>query len=774
MPAGASGGLPDSGADFPSTAGVDTGMDIIVPVYAGEEETFRCLESVIRTVSPLTTRVLVINDHSPEPALNRRLAGYCRDHADLVDYTVNPRNLGFAGTVNAGMSRHPDRDVILLNSDTVVSGDWVARLVRHARSAPDIGTVSPLSNNAAICSFPLSCADNPLPDGLSEEEIDAAAARVNAGRAVSAPTTVGFCMLIRRACLNQVGFFDEETFGRGYGEENDFCMRAGAFGWRHVLAADVFVRHDGGVSFGAEQHPRQIAALKLMQRRHPAYQRQVYRHIADDPAREDRLALRIECVRTSPLPKILMVTHGMGGGIEQHVGELCDLHDGRFIPAVLRFAENGALCLRFGADLRGDALHFPPLTDGTARHPLIHLLRYTGVSRIHFHWVGEGGRSLMTLPGRTGLPYDITLHDYDLTTDDASGMISPILTDAGGVFHPPKPAAPNSRALAFLRRADRVISPSRAAADLFCFWAGGPEILPGLRIIPHPDGERDTPYPPVKIPVRGPAPSAGKRPLRIVVLGALSREKGADLLDACARDAVRRKRPLRFHLIGFAWRRLHRAVRCTGPYENDDLQELIEKNNPDLIWFPARCPETWSYTLSAALNSGWPVAASDTGAFPERLAGRPLSWVNPLAWGPDQWNTFFETIPAEMDQAARDHHLSGRGAAAIPWPDQAGPSSDPAFYRKTYLAGAAHGTGFSPETLSFPRAISGDWAAEKLKRYTVRKPMVSRKEKILIILNRVRIHPVFGRFTDWIPHRVQRAVKRWFSRRPLHEIQGGR
>ena len=58
-------------------------------------------------------------------------------------------------------------------------------------------------------------------------------------------------MYIRRAALADIGLFDAEAFGRGYGEENDFCLRASARGWRHLLACDTFVYHEGAVSFGA-------------------------------------------------------------------------------------------------------------------------------------------------------------------------------------------------------------------------------------------------------------------------------------------------------------------------------------------------------------------------------------------------------------------------------------------------------------------------------------------------------------------------------------------
>ena len=59
-------------------------------------------------------------------------------------------------------------------------------------------------------------------------------------------------MYIRRAALTEVGYFDAERFGLGYGEENDFCLRATALGWHHHIACDTFVYHTGSVSFGAK------------------------------------------------------------------------------------------------------------------------------------------------------------------------------------------------------------------------------------------------------------------------------------------------------------------------------------------------------------------------------------------------------------------------------------------------------------------------------------------------------------------------------------------
>ncbi|MDP2056498.1 MAG: glycosyltransferase, partial [Thiobacillus sp.] len=184
---------------FPDPAGV---VDVIVPVYRGFEETRRCIESVLKAHCTTPFELVLIDDASPEP----ELASYCASLGNQMGVTVlaNARNLGFVGSVNRGMSLHPDRDVVLLNSDTVVANDWLDRLRRCAYSQADIGTATPFSNNATICSYPVFCADNAMPAGIGLAELDSLFARVNAGEHVEIPTAIGFCVYIRRACLNQV------------------------------------------------------------------------------------------------------------------------------------------------------------------------------------------------------------------------------------------------------------------------------------------------------------------------------------------------------------------------------------------------------------------------------------------------------------------------------------------------------------------------------------------------------------------------------------------
>ncbi len=278
--------------NFPDPADM---VDVIIPVYAGFEETRRCIESVLKAHCATAFELVLIDDASPEP----ELVVYCESLRNRPGVTllVNQRNLGYVETVNIGMRLHPDRDVVLLNSDTEVADGWLDRLQKCVHSAPDIATATPFSNYATICSYPVFCADNAMPPDVSLAELDRLFARVNAGAHVDIPTAVGFCMYIRRPCLAQVGLFDAEQFGRGYGEENDFSRRAAKAGWRNVLCADTFVFHAGGVSFGTERATLAPAAAEALSRLHPEYAELVQRFVAEDSPAKFRRAVDMGLVR---------------------------------------------------------------------------------------------------------------------------------------------------------------------------------------------------------------------------------------------------------------------------------------------------------------------------------------------------------------------------------------------------------------------------------------------------------------------------------------------
>ena len=264
--------------------------DIVIPVYGEAATALSCLDSVLATVRA-PHGIIVVDDASPDPALRRALDTLAAD--GRIRLIRHARNSGFPASVNDGVAAAAGRDVVLLNSDTLVPPGWLERLRDAAYLATEIGTATPLSNHASILSYPGPQGSNPEPDRDATLRLDAIARRANDGTVVDIPVGVGFCMYVRRDCIDAVGPFRAEIFAQGYGEENDFCMRARHLGWRHVAVPGLFVAHLGGASFGqagggqAARH-LQMRNEKLLNRLHPGYDRLITAFIRADPLAEAR------------------------------------------------------------------------------------------------------------------------------------------------------------------------------------------------------------------------------------------------------------------------------------------------------------------------------------------------------------------------------------------------------------------------------------------------------------------------------------------------------
>jgi len=726
-------------------------VDVVVPVYRGLEETRRCLDSVLATVDRTWARPVIINDSSPEPAITDYLRRLAAADPQLV-LLENERNLGFVATVNRGMAHDPERDVLLLNSDVEVANDWLRRLREAAYRHDRVASLTPFSNNATICSFPDFCRENPLPLGLDVAAVDRQFASLySAEDVIPVPTGVGCCMYLRRDCLQEVGYFDVETFGRGYGEENDWCQRARKAGWRNLHLANCFVYHAGGVSFGAEQQARVDQAQLLLARKHPSYAADVQAFLAADPAREWRGRALLSLVAASALPKVVMISHKLGGGAQQHVEELVALYSGRALFLQLTPEDEGesvTLTCYDGARRLQDGLHFHiPAEYDT----LLQLLRQLGTGRVHFHHTMGLPPRLWLLAADLGCGYDLTVHDYYLINGN------PTLTDSEARFvgddpadfdrlcagHYPLPEGvdadqwrDNQRLL--VENAERVIFPSADTCRRFCRFFRVRSAITAW----HPDYQQSQPYP-------EPRWSAdGQRPLRVLVLGALSREKGADCLEAVARGMA--AQALEFHLLGYAYRALERDVLTHGPYRNSEVYDLVGELAPDVVWFPAQWPETYSYTLSVALHCGLPVVVPDLGAFPERVAGRRYSAVLPWDTSTEAWQGFWGEVLA---RGGLPH--SGDSVSA-----PAAPAGDNDFYTAAYLQAAELREGsLEAATLA---GLSGN--------YRLVRSGLSRSERLLRGIWRLSRSPLVARCVALVPFRLKQALKRRLSARPMHDI----
>lgn len=604
-------------------------VDVIIPVYKGFTETVECIESVLRTRSEEPMELVVINDCSPDAKLTAELRKMAERHQFVL--LENEKNLGFVATVNRGMRFHDDRDVVLLNSDTLVPAGWLKGLRRAAYQAPNIATATPLSNRATIFSLPRTCMDNDMPLGLAVDAVHAVCAERNEGVVVDVPTAMGFCMYIRRTALEDVGLFDEERWAKGYAEENDFSLKASAMGWRHVAACAVFVQHLGSVSFDAEKAPRVAENLAKLNSMYPDYPERIDRFIKADPIALPRGRVNMAFYRRLAPSYVLFVSHGMGGGTDTAMNALAALHAARGKQVlILHSTPSGKLHL-----VPADAAHrnilvteYPQEVD---IEELAAQLRELCIEFVHYHHTLGFGGEIWRLPELLGVPYDVMLHDFFMACPRVN------LIDESGSYCGEPPVNSCDRCVAALplppgverqvrevggsvsrwrelhhkrlQQARAVVAPSRDTALRFRRYL--PDV--SVQAIPHPEGEL----------LYRPRLWDGELPFRVAVIGAIGPHKGAELLMRCAKYALKQELPLRFVVIGYTDRDPAFAalpnVEITGRYGPDDLADLVEGTGCTAALFLSVWPETFSYTLSEAWRTGLHPIALDIGAPAERI-----------------------------------------------------------------------------------------------------------------------------------------------------------
>jgi len=241
-------------------------IDLIIPVHNQRQLTLACLAAVRSASVQAHYEIVVVDDASTDKNLLDDLA---QDQAaGRITLLTNETNLGFTLSVNRGMRLHTDRDVVLLNNDTLVFDGWLDRLHNAAYSRPRVASVNPLTNASHISCYPYRSANGTVRFEVPDAEISRMAGEVNAGRAAEVHTTVGFCMYIRRQSLNDIGLFDAIHFPVGYGEESDFCYRARRLGWQHLVTGDSFVRHWEGQTFGESKMQRIREMIEIFTRLH--------------------------------------------------------------------------------------------------------------------------------------------------------------------------------------------------------------------------------------------------------------------------------------------------------------------------------------------------------------------------------------------------------------------------------------------------------------------------------------------------------------------------
>lgn len=278
-------------------------VTIVVPVYGDWPSLAQCIDAVKKYVDTSRHQVMFVNDCGPEVELmEKKLQAAIKGTPFL--YFRNKKNLGFVGACNRAATEldKTGNDILLLNSDAKVTEGFLDELLAVLYASDRHGAVSPRSNNATIATVPLSAA---IKRGVAPETSFKLFQKLKTKlpRYTVVPVAHGFCMLIRRPLIAKYGLFDT-IFGRGYGEEVDFCLRIKKHGYLSVLANRAFVFHLEARSFTNEVKAKLLEKNeKIVWQRYPDY-RQSVRDYMDEALVKEGKALASPVGQLNPLPVI--------------------------------------------------------------------------------------------------------------------------------------------------------------------------------------------------------------------------------------------------------------------------------------------------------------------------------------------------------------------------------------------------------------------------------------------------------------------------------------
>jgi GT2 family glycosyltransferase/glycosyltransferase involved in cell wall biosynthesis len=673
---------------------------VVIPVYNAPDAVQRCLTSVLSGTRG-HWRLLVIDDASPDPRIGQLLAAMEARASDLgiaADFLSNTKNLGFVETVNLGFS-HSRGDVVILNSDTEVSPGWLARLSHVAGTSNDVATVTPLSNNAGPFSVVESDMQNDFPAGLDLRKMDRIVRRAAARERIELPTGHGFCMYIRRDALDRVGMFDAERFPRGYGEENDFCMRAVKSGMRNLVDDGVFVYHERSASFGDEKREllaRNRGTLDLL---HPEYTGLVRAAFSDErfTVIADRVARLIAA--GPPRPRLLFVIHAGGGGTTQTNLDLmrelqdceCYLLEGSVHGLELkRLDDDGTLQTveHFSLERRWNVRE-------TRRADYARIYRKVlieyAIDLAHVRHIIAHTLDLIDVLQALDVPMILSLHDFYMICPTIQ-LIDSQNRYCGGVCH--RQSSQCSYSKSWLGEQQEPLSHWNAD------WrhVSNEVIASASHLITTTESARATllegviaarsrPFSVIEhgrnfanaMPARH-RPQAGE-PLRILVPGQLGNCKGTDLLRRIKQ--IDTNNLIEFHFLGKGSDALSGIGVAHGEYSREDFHERVAAIGPSLSAILSIWPETYCHTLSESWASGLPVVASRIGALEERVLREGGGWLVDVE-GASMFMSIVEMIAS--DPAAYDGVAAQVDAIRMP-----GTSQMASQYRQiyaTYLAPA--------------------------------------------------------------------------------------
>lgn len=594
--------------------------DVIVPVYNGMQFLPKLFASLERT--RLSYRLILIDDHSPDERVKEYLEQYASGH-DHVVLIRNEENLGFVRSVNKGLEM-AEHHLALVNTDVEVPEEWLERLMLPIATEDRVATATPFTTCGTICSFPDFCKDNELLEGMEVWQIDNVFRKIRP-QYPAMPTGVGFCMGMNLEAVRQIGVLDAETFGKGYGEENDWCRRAVKAGYRNVLVDNLFVYHKHGGSFLSQEKVKLLEHnLVELDRKHPEYRKETADFCRRDPARPIRL-FALFCLLNQVLEKktYLAFDHSLGGGATEYLNSKVEevLKAGQcFVTVRYNIYENKyhliyqykKYYIEYFSEDMDRVLDLLPRIDEIWINELV---TFPDIYRVQ--------KKIMKYKQKHCAYLKMLLHDFfalcpavNLMNDKGEYCEAA----AAGICNQCIPANKSNACLdyesgdrwremwnQFLQDCDEITAFSNDSAALL--KKVYPEVY-GVRVIPH------TPH---YLPPLGKNTKTTDT-LNIGLLGVLCYKKGLEVVKELVREIEKTHRKIRICLLGESDEPIDSPVFTqTGRYTRETLPRLTMEQDIDIFLIPSIWPETYSYTASEIMSMEMPIAVFPIGAPVERV-----------------------------------------------------------------------------------------------------------------------------------------------------------
>jgi GT2 family glycosyltransferase len=596
-------------------------IDIILPVYNGYDYLGPLLESIQQT--KWHYRLIIIDDCSTDTRIKPFLRNTASEQPAIA-LIENDENQGFVKSVNKALALS-NHHVVLLNSDVELPDEWLERLMYPIVFGEKVASATPFTNSGTICGFP-QMGDNPLFKGLPLKQIDVAFKRVKPFF-YSVPTGVGFCMGMNGDALREIGLLDAEAFGKGYGEENDWCQRAIHAGYRNVMVENLFVYHKHGGSFSGEEKEALIKRnTAILIKRYPQYNNDVRFYINIDPAKMIReYAVMWLLHNIAADRRVLFFDHGWGGGATIYLNRRVDEELGQ---------NSAVIILRYDKKRQQ---YFFQLQHGN----YVYKHRIHGISDVlgimgHFLCEEIYVNELVTYPNLyKWLPLIVTLkkamngrmvyllHDYfcicpsvQLLDNNCKYCGLPAKDICGRCFKKSKfhqeyknMGVWRNHWNTFFQSCDEIVTFSESSRKL---WESvyGPN--PILTVIPHKVNYISKLKRTTKI----------NKNLIVGLLGSIGVHKGSEIIQDMLCIIAQKKLSIRFVLIGCSYGNIKPSpyLTETGLYRPEDIEGLTIKHNIDLFFISSIWPETFSYTAEEVMCMDMPLVCFNLGAPAERVS----------------------------------------------------------------------------------------------------------------------------------------------------------